>query len=159
MRLDQLFPSLNLRLLEAKARIEHPEDMILDGGVQGARTALQILQATADRPQSVSVKFDGCVHPDTVLSTDKGEMTIKQLIDSKEKCQVLTYNFDTHQEEYNLARAPRINSNNKKWVMITLDNGAELRVTEDHEVYIENKGWIEAKDILPGDDIKEFKNY
>lgn len=46
-------------MLEAKARIEHPEDMILDGGVKGAQTALKILQITADQPQHVSLKFDG----------------------------------------------------------------------------------------------------
>lgn len=59
MRLDHIFPRVNLALLEAKARIEHPEDMILDGGLRGAQTALRILQATALKPQSVSVKFDG----------------------------------------------------------------------------------------------------
>lgn len=159
MRLDHIFPRVNLALLEAKARIEHPEDMILDGGLRGAQTALKILQATALKPQSVSVKFDGCVHPDTVLLTDQGERTIKQIIDSQDKFQVLTYNFETGQEEYKLAWAPRINSNNKQWVLITLDNGAELRVTEDHEIYVEHKGWIEAKDLQPGDDIKELKKY
>ena len=59
MRLEQLFTNPRFILQEAKARIEHPEDMIMDGGLQGARAALRILQATADQPQSVSVKFDG----------------------------------------------------------------------------------------------------
>lgn len=57
MKLSNLFTTVNL--FEAKARIEHPEDLIFDGGVKGARTALQILQTTADKPQSVSIKFDG----------------------------------------------------------------------------------------------------
>lgn len=46
-------------LMEAKARIEHPEDLIFDHGLSGAKTALHILQTTADQPQSVSIKFDG----------------------------------------------------------------------------------------------------
>jgi ribonucleoside-diphosphate reductase alpha chain len=104
----------------------------------------------------VSIKFDGCVHPDTVLLTDKGEITIKEIIDSPTPVNVLTYNFKTGTEEYNVAQYPRINNNNKNWVMIELENGAQLRVTEDHEVFVEGKGWVEAKNLKPGDDIKEY---
>jgi hypothetical protein len=57
MLLNCLFGPVNI--FEAKARIEHPEDLIFDQGVKGAASALQILQTTASRPQSVSVKFDG----------------------------------------------------------------------------------------------------
>lgn len=57
MKLSSLF-STHI-LMEAKARIEHPEDLIFDHGLSGAKTALQILQTTADQPQSVSIKFDG----------------------------------------------------------------------------------------------------
>jgi hypothetical protein len=155
MKLSNLFTTV--KLFEAKARIEHPEDLIFDGGIKGAHTALQILQTTADKPQSVSIKFDGCVHPDTVLLTDKGEVSIKEIINSPGTFNVLTYNFKTNQEEYNLACYPRVNSNNKNWVLITLENGSELRVTEDHEVYVEGKGWLAAKDLTPNDDIKQFK--
>jgi hypothetical protein len=154
MLLSQLFAPLTL--LEAKARIEHPEDLLFDYGLRGAKTALQILQTTAHQPQSVSIKFDGCVHPLTVLLTDKGEITIKEIIDSATPVNILTYNFKTGIEEYNVAHYPRINNNNKNWVMIELENGAQLRVTEDHEVFVEGKGWLEAKNLKPGDDIKEY---
>lgn len=154
MLLSQLFAPFVI--LEAKARIEHPEDLVFDNGLRGAKTALQILQTTAQKPQSVSIKFDGCVHPDTVLLTDKGELTIKEIIDSVTPINVLTYNFKTGNEEFNLAQYPRVNNNNKNWVMIELENGSQLRVTEDHEVYVEGRGWIQAKNLKPGDDIKEY---
>lgn len=57
MLLSQLFAPFVI--LEAKARIEHPEDLVFDNGLRGAKTALQILQTTAEQPQSVSIKFDG----------------------------------------------------------------------------------------------------
>jgi hypothetical protein len=156
MKLSHLF-NTDLILQEAKARIEHPEDMILDQGVPGAHTALQILQATADKPQQVSVKYDGCIHPDTVLLTSNGEMTIKELIDCGTSVDVLTHNFDTNQDEYNPAQYPRINHNNKKWVKIYLENNESLTLTEDHEVFVEGKGWTQTKNLSPSDDIKEFK--
>lgn len=59
MLLTHLFESLKFDLFEAKARIEHPEDLIFDHGLNGAYTALNILQATAAQPQSVSIKMDG----------------------------------------------------------------------------------------------------
>lgn len=75
MKLFELFATDIL--LEAKARIEHPEDLIFDQGLSGAKTALHILHNTADQPQSVSIKFDGSValimgwRADEFVLTDK----------------------------------------------------------------------------------------
>lgn len=154
MLLSSLFEH-TINIFEAKARIEHPEDMIFDHGLNGAKSALQILQITAARPQSVSVKFDGCIHPDTVLLTTTGEKTIQNIIESSVEVSVLTHNFSLNKDEYNLAVNPRVNYNNKKWIEIGVENGSTLRVTEDHEVYTLNRGWVPARDLLPGDDIKE----
>ena len=77
MKLCDLFETRNINLMEAKARIEHPEDMIFDGGLAGAKTALQILEATAHQPQNVSIKMDGSPalifgwQGDTFVLTDK----------------------------------------------------------------------------------------
>ena len=72
MLLNNLFQTTVL--MEAKARIEHPEDMIFDHGLRGAQTALHILELTADQPQSVSVKFDGS--PALVFGWRDGEFIL-----------------------------------------------------------------------------------
>jgi hypothetical protein len=83
MILSDLLTNLSMPLLEAKARIEHPEDMILDQGVKGAHTALNILKATADQPQHVSTKFDGSPslimgwRGDEFILTDKAGFSAK----------------------------------------------------------------------------------
>lgn len=46
-------------LTEAKARIDHPEDMIFDIGLGGLMNSLRILQTTAKNPTSLSIKADG----------------------------------------------------------------------------------------------------
>jgi hypothetical protein len=61
-------------LIEARARIEHPEDMIFDLGVKGAKSALSILQATASNPQSVSLKFDGS--PSLIMGWKDGQFVL-----------------------------------------------------------------------------------
>jgi hypothetical protein len=40
-------------------RIEHPEDMVFDMGSQGIRQALQGMVATAQQPETATVKWDG----------------------------------------------------------------------------------------------------
>lgn len=50
---------LDVLLTEAKARIDHPEDLVLDEGAAGAKRALNALISLANRPRSVTVKFDG----------------------------------------------------------------------------------------------------
>lgn len=157
MKVVDLLPRVGVRLEEAKARIEHPEDLIFDEGLEGAIKSYQILRSTAEQPEYVSIKFDGCIHPNSVLLTESGEMTILEIIKSPNQHRVLTFNFETTTEEFCDAQYPRINENNKNWVQINLQNGSHLILTEDHEVYTLNRGWIKAKDILPDDDIKEYQ--
>ena len=58
MKLLDLFESRAV-LLEVKARIEHPEDLIWETGAKGALQALQILELSARKPEQVSIKWDG----------------------------------------------------------------------------------------------------
>ena len=78
-------------LTEAKARIEHPEDMILDGGSVGAIAALESLKDAATSSKNVSLKWDGtpaiiagCVNGRFVM-TDKVGLKKQQLPASPKK--------------------------------------------------------------------------
>lgn len=50
-------------LLEAydtsKARIDHPEDLVITAGSQGAKIAIDVLEQAAKNPQNMSFKPDG----------------------------------------------------------------------------------------------------
>lgn len=46
-------------LSEAKARIDHPEDIIFDEGIAGAQRALNAIVHAAGNPTSTTVKWDG----------------------------------------------------------------------------------------------------
>ena len=157
MKLANLLEVQKSVLTEQKMRIPHPEDMIFDKGLAGAIAAMHGLQATANSPQNISVKFDGCIHPDSVLLTEFGEMTILDIINDTRPIRVLVHNFDTGCDEYHVAEYPRINNNDKNWIKIDLENGSHITVTEDHEVHVVGKGWIQAKNIKPNDDITEYQ--
>lgn len=46
-------------ITEAKARIDHPEDLVFDEGTLGAKKALAAMIHAAEEPRSVSIKWDG----------------------------------------------------------------------------------------------------
>ena len=48
-----------LLLNEAKARIDHPEDLVIDEGAAGAKRALNAMISLVNRPRSVTIKMDG----------------------------------------------------------------------------------------------------
>lgn len=52
-----------IQLLEAydtsKARIDHPEDLVITAGSQGAKTAINVLEQAAKNPAAMSFKPDG----------------------------------------------------------------------------------------------------
>ena len=46
-------------ITEAKARIDHPEDLVFDEGSVGAKKALAAMIHAAEEPRTVSIKWDG----------------------------------------------------------------------------------------------------
>ena len=70
--------------------LEHIEDEVLNNGVQGTKGAINFLKSLRDMlaghsagSVDVTVKWDGCVHGDTVILTNLGDMTIKRIVDQK----------------------------------------------------------------------------
>lgn len=103
-------------------------------------------------------KLHGCVHPDTLIMLPNGEeVPISKVIDDDRITQVLSYDVDT--EKFMVkpitGKLRRPNTERKRWVQILLENGRKLRITEDHPVFSNDRNqYIEAKNILPNEDIK-----
>lgn len=57
-------------LAEAKARIDHPEDIIFDEGIEGARRALEAIKHASVTPSATTVKWDGT--PAIIFGRDEG---------------------------------------------------------------------------------------
>lgn len=107
----------------------------------------------------VSVKWDGCVHEDTVILTNQGEMTIKQIYESPHSWDSLLikgYDFDLNESEvWTPLFGANAESGTKDWVVVETECGS-LTLTEDHEVHTSNRGWVKAKDLNPNDDITQL---
>lgn len=144
----------------------HLDDAVIYGGVDGARQAINALRALRDMlaghakgSYDVTVKWDGCVHEDTVILTNQGEMTIKQIYESSHSWDSLLikgYDFDLNESEvWTPLFSANAESGTKDWVVVETECGS-LTLTEDHEVHTSNRGWVKAKDLNPNDDITQL---
>lgn len=147
--------------LKEDARIDHAEDIVFWEGSKGAARALDsLLQLEKGGHTDVTIKWDGCIHPDSIVETNLGKIRIEDVIDKAneelEDISVLQFNFDTQTVEM----LPVLNAvkkhGSKRWVQIELDNGDTLTLTEDHEVYTTNRGWVEAGNLTEDDNIKDI---
>lgn len=97
-----------------------------------------------------------CLTGDSVIETDKGYKTIKELAGMSDedlrKYKVLTLNEDTLDKEYKSINTAFKTSMNENILKIEFNDGTEIKCTPDHKIYTINRDWVEAKD-LKSDDI------
>lgn len=91
-----------------------------------------------------------------ILCDDKKYRTIKDIVKNKLNVNVATQNLETNEIEY----VPILNyweyPCTKECVMIDYEvNGKnlQLKCTEDHLIYTANRGYVQAKDLTPEDNI------
>lgn len=70
MKIFEIAQPRKRMLAEAKARIDHPEDIIFDDGVDGALRALEAIKHASTNPSATTVKWDGT--PAIIFGRDKG---------------------------------------------------------------------------------------
>lgn len=147
---------------DKNTHLTHIEDSVLYGGIEGTRQAITALRSLrdmlagkSDQKVGVTVKWDGCVHPDTILFTNKGEVTISELIQSTDITAVLAKDLCTGEDLMVPLYGKNQSIGEKNWVKIQLANNSELIVTEDHEIHTKNRGWVKAIDLTTEDDITE----
>jgi hypothetical protein len=102
----------------------------------------------------VQPKLDGCVYGKTLVSTNKGLISIEEIVETKMKVEVLSYNEAKKVFEYK----PITNwfnngsSKYKDWLDVTLPTGTRLKTTANHK-YFTNQGWKEARDLNEKEDL------
>ena len=94
-----------------------------------------------------------CLTPDTIILTEKGELTIEHLYHLQDRPKVLSYNHETNKTEWKRIEATReILHTTKRLYQIQTKNGRRITCTADHRIFT-NRGYIEAKDLTIGDTI------
>lgn len=142
----------------------HAENSVLYRGVQGTKRALEALEdlysmvagSGLSDSRMVTQKWDGCVGPDSMVITPDGEMTIEEYI-ANPKSGILGRNIEKGIDEFTDGNLGTISNGTKQWLELTLENGENIQLTEDHEVYLTNGTWVAAIELKEGDDIFEIQ--
>lgn len=110
-------------------------------------------------PDSVYDEYKGittnpCVAGDTIIGTDKGKLTIKEVIErlnNGEEFNVLSYDINNDNVEYQKITKGLLTRKNANIIELETDDGEKIKLTPDHKVYTENRGWIEASKLTKDD--------
>jgi ribonucleoside-diphosphate reductase alpha chain len=110
-------------------------------------------------PDSVYNEYKGittnpCVAGDTIINTDKGNLQIKEVIErlnNGEEFNVLSYNINDDNVEYQKITKGLLTRKNANIIELETDDGEKIKLTPDHKVYTENRGWIEASKLNKND--------
>lgn len=98
-------------------------------------------------------KMDGCLDYYTILETDKGKLTIGEIVDKNIKCNVKSWDFKNKKIVFTPIKNWFINENSYKWYELETDNGKKIKITGNHKVWVTNKNdWIRVEDLKEGDD-------
>lgn len=100
----------------------------------------------------ISEKLHGCCDENTILITEDGEKTIKEICDTKYKGMVLSFDVDKEIVEYDKIINHDIQENIDNWFLIELEDGTEIKLTDNHRVYLPELNCYRAvSEIKEGD--------
>lgn len=91
-----------------------------------------------------------CLSAETLIETNIGLITIKEIVDNKLEVLVESYNVHRNQIEKQIVSGWSVNKQNKNnsWLKITTISGKQLIVTENHKIWSETiKKYVLASDL------------
>lgn len=102
-------------------------------------------------------KTDGCCDAGTLIYTDSGTMTIREICENKYQGLALGLNHESGKEEFSPILAHSIKNNNNDWYELVLENGSILKLTGSHRVWLPELECYRRVDELLGNEKFLFK--
>lgn len=101
-----------------------------------------------------TLKADGqsCVSAETLIDTDLGIKTIKEICDTKYKGKIKTYNTNTSEIEWKNIDNHLIQDNNNDWFELETESGEKLQLTSIHRVFLPELNCYRMLKDLKGDE-------
>ncbi len=104
-------------------------------------------------------KLDGCLDENTLIHTDQGIFTIKDVVENNKGDSVLSYDTRKNKIVYSkiLNRMKNLNDikdENIKWLKIKTKSGKKIILTSNHRVWLPDiQAWREANYLRIGDNL------
>ena len=100
------------------------------------------------------VSTNPCLTGDTIIKTDIGDITIRDLIEklnNNEIIHVLSYDITNDKLEYQRVNDGTLTRKNTNIIEIETEEGDKVKLTPDHKVYTENRGYVNASQLTKED--------
>ena len=107
---------------------------------------------------TVVEKLDGCCDENTVLITEDGEKTIKEICELEYKGKVLGYNHLTEENVFANIISHSIKDNNNDWYELETESGIKIKLTGNHKVWLPEIDCYREVRNLNGDENILLKN-
>jgi ribonucleoside-diphosphate reductase alpha chain len=108
-----------------------------------------------------TVSTNPCLTGDTLIKTVEGDKTIKEIVDLYQNKEILpkviSYNIETKEIEEDIIFNAQLTKNNANIIELEMEDGEVLKLTPDHQVYTENRGYVKASQLLENDIIISTK--
>jgi hypothetical protein len=124
----------------------------------GNEKVLKIFQLSGKVASEVFYHHGDCLDANTeIILTDGRYITIGDWCDNfpDQKFEVLCYDEKKEKFTSGIGHSPRIGSVTKEEYEIEMEDGTVVKCTSNHP-FLTQRGWVQAKDLLETDDIKNF---
>ena len=101
---------------------------------------------------SVSSKIHGCVAANTIINTNEGKKTIKEIVDNKINVLIEAFDINTQQKVFVPIDDYYLKENDGDWYEIELENGQKIEITGNNPVWLpELNCYRRVDELLEGD--------
>jgi len=103
---------------------------------------------------TITTKVHGCVDANTLINTNKGQFTIKEIVDKKMDVLIEAFDFESKQKVFVPIDQYYTIPNDGDWYEIELENGIKLIITGNNPVYLpELNCYRKVWDLKIGDSV------
>ena len=95
----------------------------------------------------------GCIPKGFKIMTNKGKIDIKNVVENKLNVKIASYNHKTNKQEFKEILEYQKNLKINRDILEIETNNTKFQCTDDHPVYVRNKGYIKAKDLKKDDEL------
>lgn len=101
---------------------------------------------------STAITREKCVSGDTIVETENGEKSIKDVVNGNDKL-ILSFNDETGELELQEIEDRWCKDTESDWVEITMDSGRKLKITTNDHIKLSNGAYREVCNLKIGDEI------
>lgn len=102
---------------------------------------------------SITVKEHGCVDKDTIVNTDHGDFTIKEIVDNKLPYKIKAFDIENNKEVYVDIDQYYMIPNDGEWYEIELEDGRKITITGNNPVWLPELNCYRRTDELKIGDV------